>query len=157
MPSPSLKPLLRDIGLATCPRFYRDGQFYLALLAGAVVALGLYLLFGPPPRVPPPLVVWLMVVLVWPLVEELVFRGLLQGELLRTRWGPRAVAGVTAANLVTTLVFVGFHFIHHPPLWAALVIFPSLVFGYFRDRHGSVYPALVLHVLYNFGYLLAVY
>jgi membrane protease YdiL (CAAX protease family) len=34
------------------------------------------------------------------------------------------------------------------------VLLPSLLYGYFRDRHGSVYPAIALHVFYNAGYFL---
>ncbi|MEO7557618.1 MAG: JDVT-CTERM system glutamic-type intramembrane protease, partial [Gammaproteobacteria bacterium] len=56
------------------------------------------------------------------------------------------------ANVATTLLFAGFHFFYHAPLWAALVILPSLIFGYFRDRHQRVLPAIVLHVFYNAGY-----
>jgi membrane protease YdiL (CAAX protease family) len=48
------------------------------------------------------------------------------------------------------------HFINHPPFWALAVFFPSLVFGYFRDRCDSVVPAITLHILYNFGYFVAV-
>ena len=35
----------------------------------------------------------------------------------------------------------------------AAVIVPSLIFGYFRDRHGNIHAAVVLHVFYNAGYL----
>ena len=52
------------------------------------------------------------------------------------------------------LVFTALHFVNHPPPWAAAVLLPSLLFGYFRDRHGSVLPAIVLHVFYNAGYFL---
>jgi membrane protease YdiL (CAAX protease family) len=32
------------------------------------------------------------------------------------------------------------------------VLFPSLIFGYFRDRYTSIYPCMVLHAFYNAGY-----
>ena len=35
--------LLRESGLLSCPPFYRDGQFYLAALAGMLVFAGIYL------------------------------------------------------------------------------------------------------------------
>jgi len=155
MPPALTRPWLETTGLARCPPFHRDGRFLLALLAGGVVALGLHWLFAPDTRPWPEARVWLMVVLVWPVAEELVFRGLLQGELRRLPWGARALAGVTAANLATSLVFAALHFMSHPPLWAALVLVPSLVFGYFRDRHASLYPAIALHMVYNLLYLLA--
>ena len=153
-PTPT-RPWLETAGLVHCPPFHRDGRFLLALLAGVGVALGLHGLFAPTVRAWPEPRVWLMVVLVWPVAEEILFRGLLQGELRRLAWGTRALAGITAANLVTSLVFVALHFIQHPPLWAAAVFMPSLVFGYFRDRHDSLYPALALHMVYNLLYLLA--
>jgi membrane protease YdiL (CAAX protease family) len=36
------------------------------------------------------------------------------------------------------------------------VFAPSLVFGYFRERYGSIAPGAVLHVFYNAGYFLLV-
>jgi membrane protease YdiL (CAAX protease family) len=40
------------------------------------------------------------------------------------------------------------------PALAAGVLLPALLFGYFRDRHDSVLPAIALHVFYNAGYFL---
>ena len=62
--------------------------------------------------------------------------------------------GFTLANLATSVLFTALHFVSHPPLWAAGVLLPSLLYGYFRDRHDSVYPAIALHVFYNAGYFL---
>ena len=97
---------------------------------------------------------FLMLAAAYPVLEELAFRGLLQGLLLSPAWGRRSLAGITGANLATSAVFALCHFWRHPPLWAALTFFPSLVFGFFRDRHGSVMPPIVLHVVYNAGYFL---
>jgi membrane protease YdiL (CAAX protease family) len=96
--------------------------------------------------------IFLLVALIYPVLEELVFRGALQGALYRQPWGRRSLGQVSLANLLTSLVFAGFHLFYHAPLWAALVLFPSLIFGYFRDRYQSVVPAIVLHVFYNAGY-----
>jgi membrane protease YdiL (CAAX protease family) len=49
---------------------------------------------------------------------------------------------------------VAAHALTHPPEWAAAMLFPSLVFGYFRDRYRSVVPAAALHVFYNAGWFL---
>ena len=95
-----------------------------------------------------------MLVLLQPVLEELLFRGLIQGKLLTWNWGKRQFAGFTLANLATSLLFTALHFASHPPLWAAGVLLPSMLFGYFRDRHDSVYPAIALHVFYNAGYFL---
>jgi len=87
-----------------------------------------------------------------PLWEEVFFRGLLQGHLWQRSWGRRAWGGVTVANGAASLLFALGHLWHHPPLWALAVLPPSLLFGYVRDRHMSVYPAIALHVVYNAGY-----
>ncbi|MBI3326661.1 MAG: JDVT-CTERM system CAAX-type protease [Nitrospinae bacterium] len=87
-----------------------------------------------------------------PLWEELLFRGVLQGQLGRHSWGQHACCGMTTANGITSLLFALGHFWRHPPLWALAVLAPSLLFGYVRDRHTSVYPAIALHALYNASY-----
>jgi len=87
----------------------------------------------------------------YPVVEELVFRGGVQGEL--ARWVPRTRRGpVSAANLATSALFSGLHLLSHPPLWAAAVFLPSLVFGAFRDRRSGVGAPILLHGWYNAGY-----
>jgi len=37
---------------------------------------------------------------------------------------------------------------------ARTAFFPSLVFGYFRDRYDSIWPGAALHIFYNAGWLL---
>jgi hypothetical protein len=86
--------------------------------------------------------------------RELLFRGVLQGRLTARPWGRRQFGGITLANLLVSLLFTALHFIGHPPLWAAGVLLPSLLYGYFRDRHYCVLPAIALHVFYNAGYFL---
>lgn len=90
-----------------------------------------------------------LLTVIYPVLEEAAFRGALQGELYRTSWGPNRFVGISAANLATSLAFSIAHVIYHPPLAAFLVFFPSLIFGYFRDRYHSVIPAAALHVFYN--------
>lgn len=98
---------------------------------------------------------WLSCVLLQPVLEEVAFRGLLQGELLRTRWGRWRLGPVSGANLAGSLAFAALHFAHHPPLWAASVFLPSLVFGWLRERHRSVAAPIAMHVLYNLEFFLA--
>lgn len=96
--------------------------------------------------------------LLWqPVIEELLFRGALQGLLLRSDLGARAVAGTSLANIITSLAFVIFHLVHQPVFWAIAVFFPSLLFGYFRDRSGSILPPLILHIAYNAAFFLPRY
>lgn len=98
---------------------------------------------------------WISCVLWQPLLEEVAFRGILQGELLRTLWGARRILHITAANAVASLAFTAMHFAHHPPLWAASVLVPSLIFGWLRERHGSVGASIGMHVLYNLEFFSA--
>jgi len=99
--------------------------------------------------------IFIMLVLVRPVVEEIVFRGLLQGWCQKQRWGGEVVCGISMANIATSIVFTGLHFFTHAWLMAALVFIPSLIFGYFRDRYdGWLLPCIILHCYFNAGYFL---
>ena len=136
---------------------WRDPLFWLAIMAGPLCWLLLYLLLRPAsPQWSWPLAApaeYLLPVLLYPVLEEIVFRGLLQ-ELAQEFISRRAIGPLSLANLLTSLVFTGFHFLNHTPLWAALVFFPSLVFGFFKDRHQTLTAPILLHVFYNAGFLL---
>jgi membrane protease YdiL (CAAX protease family) len=127
----------------------------LAALAAAVpvwVALGLAL----PDRMlaPASSTAWISLLLLQPIAEEVLFRGALQGMLLR--WtAHRRLGLVTQANAWTTAAFVALHLLAQPPGWAIAVALPSLVFGHLRDRFASVLPAVAMHVTYNVGFGLA--
>ncbi|NCC24585.1 MAG: JDVT-CTERM system CAAX-type protease [Deltaproteobacteria bacterium] len=87
----------------------------------------------------------------WALAEELIFRFGLQ-EGLR-RWLKDAGLGpLTLANVVTSAVFAGVHFVHHPPVWAVATFVPSLAFGLAWDRYRRLWPCWVLHFFYNLMY-----
>ncbi len=93
----------------------------------------------------------LLLVIVYPILEEIVFRGALQGWLRRKSWGLRHRSGVTIANILTSIVFAAFHLMRRPNIWSAGVILPGLVFGFFRDRYGNLYAPMALHIFYNSG------
>ena len=147
-----MRAILRDLALDRCPPFFRDWQFVAALAAGLVfwVVLAAATTGGRSPAWK--LSVVLSLCLIQPLIEELIFRGALQGELLRRSWGQKTWSGISVANGATSIAFTALHFVSHPPLWAASVLIPSLLFGYFRERHASLYPPLCLHIYYNTGY-----
>jgi len=136
---------------------WRDTLFWLAVMAGPLCWLLLYLLLRPAtPQWTWPLAApadYLLPVLFYPVLEEIVFRGLLQ-ELAQEYISRRTLGPISFANLLTSLVFTGFHFLNHAPLWAALVFFPSLVFGFFKDRYGTLTAPILLHGFYNAGFLL---
>lgn len=91
----------------------------------------------------------LQLVLVYPVLEELVFRGALQGWLRSHDWALRSWHSVTVANLLTSAVFMLAHLLVNPGPIALLVFVPSLVFGYFRDRYDRLHACILLHMFYN--------
>ena len=149
-----IRTMADTLGLVCCPPVYRDMLFQVAMLAGVAFWVGLWLCMPVHPIMPGQVLsaAFFSLVLWQPAVEECLFRGCLQGQLYQQSWGQRHWYGITAANGVTSLLFAVGHCWHHPPLWAAAVLFPSLILGYFRDRYTSLYPCLVLHVFYNAGY-----
>jgi membrane protease YdiL (CAAX protease family) len=86
----------------------------------------------------------LVVCLVAPLVEELLFRGALYGRL--------AKASAPGAAVVTGFAFVVMHAdVRH---WPSLIVVAS-VLGYLRVASGSVLPCVCLHVAFNAAGVLA--
>lgn len=136
--------------------FFGDSGFAGALLMGLLVwaALARILPLASPSQWQIDLWQAFAFCLLYPLLEELTFRGGLQGYLLDRGWGGLRLGPLTAANACTTLAFAALHLQAHSPGWALAVIPPSLVFGLLRERHGSVRPAVALHVIYNSGYYL---
>lgn len=137
--------------------FRIDPHLLAALLAAVPVWIALGLYAGPWLRAPAGAWGWFSLVLLMPLLEEWVFRGLLQTQLLRVtavhgqprRWGP-----ISWANGLTTLAFVALHLPTQPLLWALAVAAPSLVLGQLRERLDSVWPAVGVHAFYNAGFAL---
>ncbi len=139
------------------PRLLRDRSYLLAMLLAPFFWFSLYYsgtaITGPDWLIHN-LILFLQAALLYPLVEELVFRGLLQERLWQTRLSRMSIYCISLPNIVTSVVFTALHFLAHPPAWALAVIIPSLVFGFFRDRYQHVLPAIILHVFYNSGYFL---
>jgi hypothetical protein len=146
----ALADVLQEVGLSPCAKFYRDPHFLVAVFAAVPV---LWLIHGWAPvftsRHDFHWGVLLSIILWQPFVEELLFRGVIQGQFSKTLWARQALFKITTANLVTSLLFVGMHMLNNLPTWSLMIILPSLVFGYFRDRYNSVYPSMVLHGCYN--------
>jgi len=82
-----------------------------------------------------------------------VFRGAIQGYLIgRISWqipGP-----ASSANIATSFAFAALHGIVWANPWSLLVFFPSLVYGYFREKTGGLVAPIVLHAFYNAGFFL---
>ena len=87
-------------------------------------------------------VVALLTVVGAPIVEELFFRGLLQGAFTRR-------IGAVPALFVTAIIFSFAHVLNEGPL-APLVLFPmALVLGYLRHRTGELAAGMVAHAFFN--------
>lgn len=97
---------------------------------------------------------FLLAVIVYPVLEEMVFRGALQGWLLEKPQLRRSIAGISAANAITSLIFAAMHLFNQSPFWAALIVLPSLVFGWAREVTGGVITPILLHMFYNAGFYL---
>jgi membrane protease YdiL (CAAX protease family) len=134
-------------------RIFRDWQFYLCLGLGPLTWLLMSFLYPVRDSTGVPDLPWyqlFLVLLILPVLEEIVFRGLLL-EVLAKRFRQR-FAQLTLANLLTSLVFVALHLIHSASGWALLVFFPSLVFGYLKERHASLISPILTHIFYNLGF-----
>ena len=95
--------LLADLGLDHCPNFFRDRQFLAALAAGVLFWLALAYIWPNPHADTMTLTALLSLCLFQPVMEELIFRGVIQTELLRKRWGQRNRAGFSTANWITSV------------------------------------------------------
>jgi membrane protease YdiL (CAAX protease family) len=77
-----------------------------------------------------------------PIVEELLFRGLIQGAFTRR-------LGATPAIFVTALIFSFAHVLNEGPA-APFVLFPAaLILGYLRRRYGRLAPGMIAHATFN--------
>lgn len=154
--SHSVSALCELLGLRQVPGFYRSTIFLSCLAVGAAfwAVLPLLVAVQPWPWHRIPSLAFLLAVVWQPIVEELLFRGCLQGFLSIRGWGQSSLVGISIANLLTSVTFTGAHIATHSLLWASLTLFPSLLFGVLRDRSGSVFPPIALHLIYNLGYFM---
>lgn len=137
-------------------RPFRSWVWWACLLLGALAAVGLATLvgIGAPGSASPGRHLlagsWPWIVFVYPLLEEIVFRGALQGWL-RTRL-TAARGPLSLANLLTSLAFAVTHMLVLGQAAAAWVFIPSLFFGWTRDVHGGLAGAFVLHATWNLAF-----
>jgi len=97
---------------------------------------------------------FLLAVIVYPILEEIVFRGALQGWLLEKQNLRRSFAGISAANAITSLVFAAMHLFNQSLFWSLLIVIPSLVFGWAREVTSGLFAPILLHMFYNAGFYL---
>lgn len=143
--------VVRDLGLDRAPAPYADGAFVALAAAGLAGCVALWTVLRADPRgsVLAGTMAWLGALALQPMVEETLFRGLLQGALGRTAAGRRRAAGVSLANAVASAAFVGVHLVHHSPGWALATGPASLALGWLRERRGGTWSAILLHGVFN--------
>jgi len=135
---------------------WRDPWLAIAVVAGPLVAGALGWQWGPALGAghwTRPLPV-LMAISVYPLLEELCFRGLLQGWLLE-RLPRRQAMGPSAANVLSSMAFAAAHLPSQAAAWAAATLLPSLLLGHLRERHDSLLLPITLHAYFNAGLIVA--
>jgi membrane protease YdiL (CAAX protease family) len=142
--------IFSEAGFRPARQCYLNYRFALAMLAGIVVVWVMHGWVKPYPSEVQFSWFQLLSLIIWqPLVEEVLFRGIIQGQFAKREWGRTSWLGISGANLLASILFVAIHMVNSPPLFALTVIAPSLVFGYFRDYCNSVYPSIIIHSAYN--------
>jgi membrane protease YdiL (CAAX protease family) len=87
----------------------------------------------------------LMAVLTAPIVEEMVYRGILYSPL-------KSRLGMSASVLIVTILFVLVHFHQYEGAWASLVGLSilSFVLTLIRAVTRSILPCVAIHLVFNF-------
>jgi membrane protease YdiL (CAAX protease family) len=95
-------------------------------------------------------------VIIFPLIEELAFRGVIQEFIAAKTKRLPSLGYLSAANILTSLLFATLHLIYHQAVWILLVFIPSLLFGYFKEQYRRILPSIILHAFYNLNFILFV-
>lgn len=86
-------------------------------------------------------------------LEEVIFRGGIQGGLLRKEVFRLKLLGLSLANWLTSSLFAAAHVWQHPALLVPGYFVVSLVLGYFRERYKGIAVPVALHAWYNLALL----
>ena len=86
------------------------------------------------------------------LAEEFFFRGYLQETVGASLWGRQRWGLLTRKNLFAALLFGMAHLVGQPPLAIPGLVLSGLALGWLMERsHGSIWPAVLLHAVFNLG------
>ena len=92
----------------------------------------------------------LMLLILFPITEELFFRGIIQ-PIIHKKFS-KTWHSISAANVLTSLLFSFSHLFNHNPFWALSTFLPSMIFGWSKDRYNTLLAPLMLHCYYNAGW-----
>ncbi len=148
-------------GLYVTRYYWQQTDFWFACFA-AVLFWSSFKLFGLEPHLPVTArqfdLKLVYLVILFPILEEIVFRGLIQNAiqqlLLTNQLHSILISRISYANVITSLLFSAGHLWSHSVLWAMATFIPSLIFGYFKDQYQSLQPSIWLHIFYNSGFYL---
>ncbi len=89
--------------------------------------------------------------LVSPVWEEIAFRGVLLEWLRRRMRGVLPLSGgyISYANMLTAVMFAAMHLLTQPPLAAASILVPGIIFGMVYERYRIVVLCIIVHMSYN--------
>jgi len=96
---------------------------------------------------------FLLLAVIYPILEEIVFRGALQGWLRKRDRTLHDWRGLTLANVITSGAFSVFHLFRNSVGMSIAVFAPSVIFGFFRDRYDHLHTPIALHIFYNTGFV----
>ncbi|MFA7328882.1 MAG: type II CAAX endopeptidase family protein, partial [Candidatus Ratteibacteria bacterium] len=144
-----------QLGLNTWRREYLRGGLWaylsiipILILAGALLGLfrktvlpeqEIYNLLTGLTSLPVSLLFLVIVGLIGPLLEEIIFRGFLFGTL-RNSFGPRR------SMVYSSLIFAA---LHHSLAAFLPIFFLAMVLAYLYEKTGSLWPSIVLHMTNN--------
>jgi membrane protease YdiL (CAAX protease family) len=94
----------------------------------------------------------LILVILYPLLEETIFRGIIQPAISTRIVGKTFL--FSHANILTSIIFSLAHLFSHETIWAMAVFIPSVAFGLLKDRYKTLLAPIALHCYYNAGYFL---
>ncbi len=141
------KEFIYFVGLTKRYEWVKDKTFYLALLLGPIFCIILSLFIKTHFLIHNSLYFFINQFFLIAFPEELFFRGALLPFI--KSYLPHTWRDISLANIVTAFFFACLHLISHPFIWAIGTLFPAIIFGYFREKHNSIWPAIILHFFYN--------
>ena len=123
------------------------------LRAFALGPITCLILFGFPKECCPPVKTLIFAALIYPILEELVFRGCIQSYMLSFT-SEKVFMELSLANFFTSLLFSAVHFMYIGWETAIMVFLPSLIFGYFRESKNNLKVPIGLHCFYNLNFII---
>lgn len=106
-------------------RVVSDSLFWAAFIAALFVICGFYVFIETTPFETSSfgLAHLLILILIYPFLEEAAFRGWLQGLILKIGWTQKTIVKITVANILTSALFSLLHIFGHSIIWAFAVFF----------------------------------